>query len=643
MIKNNQKFCYKIFHANLAFSSIEEEKIGQVIDKSYFPLLDLLEKNDQIKIGLEISGYSLEKIMQLRPNWIKKLKYLYSSGRIELLASGYMQIIGPLVPSIINKKNHELGLNVYKQILDICPKVVYVNEQVLSASIIDFYCEFGYEALVMEWNNLFSSNKNKWNIENSYQPILLRGFKSKIPVIWTDTLLFQQYQRTVHSEKTKDDYFKFLDNYLVPDYQCVPIYSSDLEVFGYRPGRFENEAIISGDEWLRIDEISRVLSKNFQFVKPSDVLKNIKKIELFPFTESVPVIVKKQDKYSLSRWAACGRNSNYINTLCYRYLNYIKESKNNSDWKKLVEMWGSDFRTHITEKRWEKAISFLQKNAPDDFIKKPFGLTRIITDKAFKIDKNVMLFDKYDIKLSFLINKGLALDKMYVENRLLNIGTAHHGFFKNMSYAADFYCGSSLIQDIFHRNISDLCVCNDILIFKGDNKVFEVQALINASPSVSFLKTWTIDCENRFLSLTVVANIKHSVAGTIRLANITLRGEQKYLDWYETHNGGFEPERFCILEDIGQHFPKSLIQSSSTGLGVTEDGYIAFGGRNDYSKFNIKSDYSSPFVMLQSYTENKNRMLRVYCSTQEVDDTFKVQDIHKNIEFEKKVHWKFKF
>ena len=643
MIKNDQKFCYKIFHANLAFSSIEEEKIGEVIDKSYFPLLDFLEKNEKIKIGLEISGYSLEKIMCTRPEWIKKFKCLHSSGKIELLASGYMQIIGPLVPHIINKKNHELGLSVYKEIVNISPKFVYVNEQVLSGSMIDFYSDFGYEALVMEWNNLFSSNQNKWKKEYSYQPILLKGFRSKLPVIWTDTILFQQYQRVVHSEKTKNDYFKFLDNYLASGYQCVPIYSSDLEVFGYRPGRFETEAIIKGDEWLRIDEISRILSSKFQFVKPSDVLNKIKKIELFPFTDSFPIIVKKQDKYSLSRWAACGRNSNLINTLCYRTLNHREEFKANSDWKKLLEMWGSDFRTHITEKRWKKALSFLRKNVQGEFIKKPLGLRQITTDQAFKVDKNVIRFHKNELEVGFLINKGLALDKMYVGSRLLNLGTVHHGFFKNMSYAADFYCGSSLIQDVFHGNITDLCFCDAIKIFRGNNEVFQVQALIDASPSVSFKKTWTIDCENRFLSLSVIATIKHSVAGTIRLANITLRADQNNLDWYETHNGGFEPERFRIFEDIGQHLPKSLIQSSSTGLGVTQDGYIAFGGSDNYSKFNIISDYSSPFVMLQSYTENKNRMLRVHCSTQEIDDTFKIQKGHENIEFQKKVYWKFKY
>ena len=92
-------------------------------------------------------------------------------------------------------------------------------------------------------------------------------------------------------------------------------------------------------------------------------------------------------------------------------------------------MWGSDFRTHITEKRWKKALSFLRKNVQGEFIKKPLGLRQITTDQAFKVDKNVIRFHKNELEVGFLINKGLALDKMYVGSRLLNLGTVHHGFF----------------------------------------------------------------------------------------------------------------------------------------------------------------------------------------------------------------------
>ena len=59
------KLSYKIYHANLAFSAIPEEQLAEVIDKWYFPLLDFGEKS-KTKIGLEISGYSLEIIQTIR-------------------------------------------------------------------------------------------------------------------------------------------------------------------------------------------------------------------------------------------------------------------------------------------------------------------------------------------------------------------------------------------------------------------------------------------------------------------------------------------------------------------------------------------------------------------------------------------------
>ena len=101
------KICYKIYHANLAFSAIPEEKLGEVIDKCYFSLLDFVEKTNT-KIGLEISGYSLEIIQELRPTWIEKFKELYKKGLIELVGSGYMQIIAPLVPYKVNLQNQKI-------------------------------------------------------------------------------------------------------------------------------------------------------------------------------------------------------------------------------------------------------------------------------------------------------------------------------------------------------------------------------------------------------------------------------------------------------------------------------------------------------------------------------------------------------
>ena len=98
------KLSYKIYHANLAFSAIPEEQLAEVIDKCYFPLLNFVEKS-KTKIGLEISGYSLEIIQNIRPAWITKFKELHNQGLIELIGSGYMQIIAPLIPYKVNLQN----------------------------------------------------------------------------------------------------------------------------------------------------------------------------------------------------------------------------------------------------------------------------------------------------------------------------------------------------------------------------------------------------------------------------------------------------------------------------------------------------------------------------------------------------------
>jgi hypothetical protein len=49
---------FAFFHLNLAFSSIEEERRGEVIARCYWPLLKMAERIGPI--GLEITGYTLE-------------------------------------------------------------------------------------------------------------------------------------------------------------------------------------------------------------------------------------------------------------------------------------------------------------------------------------------------------------------------------------------------------------------------------------------------------------------------------------------------------------------------------------------------------------------------------------------------------
>jgi len=59
-------------------------------------VLDLCEKHGPI--GIEAPGYTLEQIALIDPDWSSAPARLIAAGKMELIGSGYSQMIGPLVP-----------------------------------------------------------------------------------------------------------------------------------------------------------------------------------------------------------------------------------------------------------------------------------------------------------------------------------------------------------------------------------------------------------------------------------------------------------------------------------------------------------------------------------------------------------------
>ncbi len=101
---------FALFHLNLAFSSIEEEQRGEVIARCYWPLLKLAEAHGPI--GIEATGFTLEEIAARDPAWIAKARALIASGKVELIGSGYAQIIAPLVPARVTEGTCASAMNV---------------------------------------------------------------------------------------------------------------------------------------------------------------------------------------------------------------------------------------------------------------------------------------------------------------------------------------------------------------------------------------------------------------------------------------------------------------------------------------------------------------------------------------------------
>ena len=198
---------YSLFHINVNFSSLDEKNIPEVIKKSYWPLLKLIEEND-FNIGVECSGSSLEKIYSYDKQWVYKLKDLIKKKKCEFIGSGFHQIISPSCPEKLTKLNLKIGLSIYKKYLNTKPKFALINEQVFSKSLINIYNKF-FSYIIIDWINSNQSINCSREYFNSYPTNIVDDYNNKISVIWSNSLAFQKFQRYVFGEITFENYIKF--------------------------------------------------------------------------------------------------------------------------------------------------------------------------------------------------------------------------------------------------------------------------------------------------------------------------------------------------------------------------------------------------------------------------------------------------
>ena len=276
-------------------------------------------------IGIEASGYTLEEIARRDPSWIAKARQLIASNRVELIGSGYSQMIGPLVPANVMSRNLLLGNEVYHELLGVKPAVALVNEQAFSAGLVEHYLDAGYSALLMDWDNP-AANHPAWDAELQYLPQYASGVGGrKIAILWTNTAAFQQMQRFVYGDISLETYLRFVRTRRAFSTRALCLYASDAEIFDFRPGRFTTEEkLCDKTEWARVGKaLSAVTSEiGINLIGASHVLKLIDREgggnALQLESSNCPVPVKKQRKYNLARWAVTGRDNTAINAACER-------------------------------------------------------------------------------------------------------------------------------------------------------------------------------------------------------------------------------------------------------------------------------------------------------------------------------------
>ncbi len=624
---------FTLFHLNLAFSSIEEEQRAAVMERCYWPLLRLARKC-RLPLGIEATGFTLETAAKLDPDWIEELRKLTNEGICELIGSGYCQVIGPLVPADVNASNLRHGNRVYEKLLGFRPTTALVNEQAYSAGMIQHYLDAGYRALIMEWNNPAQAHP-EWNAAWRYLPQFACGQQGEtIPLIWNESIAFQKFQRYAHGEMELNEHLDFLGRQVAPSPRVFPLYGNDAEVFDFRPGRFSTEAAIQEKEWERIEKLIARLQTDgrFTFIKPSQALELLNQPgagnELHLESAAHPVPVKKQEKYNVTRWAVTGRNDLEINTACWRIYQSLKHRPDaiEANWRELCFCWSSDFRTHITERRWENYRTRLAQLSAK-FSAPPDTAAKISTPQAgvrATREKNILVVETDAVIARLNCRRGLAVDSLVFKSVAAQplCRTLPHGYFDDISHAADYYTGHLVFEGAGLRKVTDLEPCEPVAGWVDGQ--FVVSATIPTSLG-DIRKAWTFQAGSDQVGLRYDLDWEKPLLGSLRLGHVTVASEAFDAGslYYATHNGGRTLETFPVASERIEHGRAvSFLVSAAHAIGVT-GGTVDLGDHRHALRVEVDKTLSSLVGLILHHPVKDRYFFRLAFSARELDETSK--------------------
>ncbi len=626
---------YQVYHLNLAFSSIPAEARGDVIERCYWPLLHLAQKLS-IPVGIELTGWTLSQIQQLAPGWVEQFKALLLAGQCELIGSGWAQIIGPVVPVAVNRWNQRLGLEAYAHILGQRPRLALVNEMAFSTSLVNLYADAGYTGIIMDRDNV------RLALGLDYKPLTevpthaLGHAGVELPVLWSDSNLFQRLQRAVHGDIRVSDYVGYVSRRAANDGCVLPIYCNDAEIFDYRPGRFTAESRLHPEgEWSRMERIMQALVREagVSWASPSAALAETlnlqpKRAELLSSSQH-PAPVKKQAKYNINRWSLTGRDDLWLNSACHRIHDSLIRSVNDDPaaWRELCERWASDLRTHITEARWQEQTARLANELARHSLPRASALATspgLPADVESTTDGEGILhsINTPTARIALNLRRGMTMHSLAFRKHNFEpiLGTLEQGFFESIELGADFYSGGVLVEIPGERKrLTDLEWVQMQTCSKGD--------IVCASGTLPFgsaqlAKCIELDARAERIALEYEFKNMERPLGLVRVGVLTLLPQAWQLPLTcRTWLGGDQPEDF--LCESGTHHGKaaSTLVSSTSALGSAV-GHLELRDARGRGLCIKWTPASCPVVpMLQHLSTPSGHLTRLSFSLAELDDT----------------------
>jgi hypothetical protein len=305
--------------------------------------------------------------------------------------------------------------------------------------------------------------------------------------------------------------------------------------------------------------------------------------------------------------------------------------------EKLVELWGSDFRTNTIDEKFfnfHQLLGWLKTESERFIAEEESGtdsaetLSSSVTGGGVKAEitstGTLLRVETEEVVAEFLTNKGLAIKRLTFPgvSKCPLIGTLEHGFYDDMRLGADFFSGHLIHLTKDAVKSTDLVKISEEPAIEEDADSVRVEVKLDIGIGTLW-KVYRIYKREPKVELAYRLKVDALAASSLRLGIFTMlpEGFDSGTLWYEAVNGGSAPERFYVKgHEVTHDTPATPGVTASACLGAT-DGIVRVGDKE--KSVTIETDksrlYSVPMV---SYADVGNSFFfRLYHSVGEVDDT----------------------
>jgi hypothetical protein len=143
-------------HGNIQYSQLHPDKRAWVIENSYRPLFQLVEKGGYT-IGFEASGQTVVDIADKCPKVMDLLKNLIVNGQIEPVGSPFTHLMMSNVDPEIGLATLKHGIDAWEKHTGVRPTTGWNPECGWAGYVPDIYREAGFKNLVMDADSFFLS------------------------------------------------------------------------------------------------------------------------------------------------------------------------------------------------------------------------------------------------------------------------------------------------------------------------------------------------------------------------------------------------------------------------------------------------------------------------------------------------------